>query len=358
MARPKKRSKVGAADEFVIDIVDASRPQPEIVLALRKAYRGAGILAIGIGKRRLEKKGRHTAQTTLKILLRKKKRPEDLRAQDKRLPRQIIVRLLVLGKRLRIRMPVDVEQAHSAVAIEHAVKPLPHGIETVGAFAVWTEAGSRRYGVVTAGHGLWADSADPAPVVGSMIHVDGQAPIPVVTRYASHMTRDGVDVALLETPFSSDAEFAAHFASMFKRIDVPTPSVLEATLGSPDDPRSLGATFLAPNFEPAGLRAVAFWWWYRVSVAGWGLVDFREAVESEGEPSTFIGGRSGSGIVTERLPSNRRAALHLINIVIDPEPLGTASRGLGSSFDTARTHLRARPGLSSLDLFWDVAAIP
>lgn len=190
---------------LTIRVKDATRPLEEIARALHRRFKKVGIHAVGIGRRRLEKKNRLTGEITLKVVLAEK--PRGRIPRSRRIPRRITILTTLLGQPVRFRLPVDLEAAQEAVPTYHHLK-VPGGVLTVGCYVRWVDPeGVARIGALTAAHGFWQqgellkevamESADSFP--GHLRKVD------VVC--GSHLRDDGVDVGLVRFRVKSDAEF-------------------------------------------------------------------------------------------------------------------------------------------------------
>jgi hypothetical protein len=343
------------AREVALDVERSYDPLPELLRALRRRYRKAGIVAVGMGMRRHDRKpGRPlTSEPTLKLVVRKKLDP--LPRGRTPLPGWLVLRSRWMGRPFRVRIRTDVEERPRGALTQFEL-PTPTGSLCTGAYARWTADGRARFGVVTAGHGLWARPSDARPLAGMDVDLgtvcQGQRLRGRVV-CASHLRRDGVDVGLVELP-----AFDPCLYSMWNAVDVPGIPRLFDRLGAfIDDGLSVDATFRHFSLAPRGTRAVALYREYPLTVAGgWGSCRLADVGELEGPPDTFLGGTSGSGLVSK---GAGKLALAVQSLCLDRGLLGSGRnrRGLGTAFCRAVSWIRAASG-RDVELFWSAPPPP
>jgi hypothetical protein len=320
-----------------IAVSNLADPLPEIGQALRKMFPKAGIVGVGVGRRRRERRaGRPlTDEVVVKIILRKKVRP--LPAGMARLPRKLRIKGTLLGQPLVVEVRTDLEQVPRAVPTRYEIPGLPEGSLCTSGYASWEESGAPRVGVLTAGHGLWKSPNDVAPIDRVVVRCKDEDHAALV-RCASHLKRDGIDVALLELEGATElpACFKSFYTGPVAVADAPT---LVQRLGGADDLLDVLVSFRHYLIAPQGLESIAYYDAYRLPVAGWGQVTMRHAIESQGEPDTFVGGTSGSGIVSSESP---RLALGVQALSIDPRG---RSRSLATSFELGLAWIQEQTGL-------------
>jgi hypothetical protein len=167
---------------------------------------------------------------------------------------------------------------------------------------------------------------------------------------ASHLRTDGVDAALIELP-----EFDPCLYAMWTPpVEVPSVVKLLDLLGAGiHDDLSVESTFRHFSLAPRGVRAVALYREYPITVGGgWGECRLQDVVEFEADPDTFLGGTSGSGLVSK---GQGKVALSIQSMCIDAGPQGGSSnrRSLGTSFIRAIRWIREATG-RDIELFWAV----
>lgn len=340
-------------------LTDIQHPLREIEKALRKEFPRAGIQSVGIGRRRLERSGRALGEeTVVKILLRKKLRP--LPEGRRRLPRSLALHFHYFGQPVRIRVPVDIEQSRPARLTQYEVGPFPKpkGSLCVACYARWTEDGTDRVGAITAGHGLWPTPESPAPRKTAPVRLPAGCAEPSIVarvRCASHLTEHGLDAALLEFD-SQPTPSGLHpcMTRMYKDpVELPNVARLLFELGGADDGNELVSNFRHYLLGPDDFKSIAYFETRPIQVHGWGLVHLKHVVESVGEADTFLGGTSGSGIVTK---PPVRLALCIQSMCTDPgEPhQGHNRESLGTALDAARRWINDQLGID-VELFWKPA---
>ncbi len=345
-ARPRAR-------ELALEIERSTDPLPEIARALRKRFSAAGIVAVGLGMRRHDKRrGRPLSpEPTVKILLRRKLDPLPRGVEP--LPEWLVLRSRWLGRPFRVRIRTDIEERPRAAVTQFQIRAPAGGSLCTAAYARWTAGGKQRSGVVTAGHGLWPSPKSAGPAANAPVELgpvcdDRVLPGRVVC--ASHLKRDCVDAALLELPSFDPCLFSMWQAS----IEVPTvPRLLDRLGAEIDDGLSIESTFRHFALSPTGVRAVALFREFPLSIAGgWGSCKLEDVVEFEAAPDTFLAGTSGSGLVSK---GPAKLALSIQSLCLDHGPPGATfnRRGVGTSFIRAIRWLREKSG-HDIELFWRV----
>ena len=100
-------------------------------------------------------------------------------------------------------------------------------------------------------------------------------------------------------------------------------------------------------------RAVALYREYPISIAGgWGSCKLADVVEFEAAADAFLGGTSGSGLVSK---GAAKLALSIQSLCIDKGPTGGNfnRRGIGTAFIRAVRWIREASG-RDVELFWRV----
>lgn len=330
---------------FSIDVRSAGTALAEIELALRRAFPRAGILAVGLGRRRHERQ-RGTplvAESVLKLVLREKLRP--LPKRLKRLPRRIAVHVPVLGRTVRVVLATDIEQSTLAQPTRYRIGPLPSGSLCLASYARWSEQDVVRLGGITAGHGLWKSASDATPLAKATLDFGDGTTLQARVRWASHLARDGLDAALLAVDPADQPVLHAEARSFFAQEPVlPGPSELEHLLGGATDALELASEFRHFDHHRTKLESVAYYPKRTIDVAGWGECTLRGAIESEGPVDSFTAGTSGSGVVSR--PPRRALGIQSLCLDAGAPAAGHNRRGLSTSFEAALAAIRAATGLA------------
>ncbi len=306
-----------------------------IAAELRTRYRG--IAGVGFGFRHCDRKQDLSSERVLKVLVKEKLRP--LPKHIARLPKHLQLVSRVFGQKIEVKVGVDVAQMPKAEPTWLRVMPANGGVMTAAAYATWTSANGRpQIGVVTAGHGLWRDSATPRRTARIRL---GQGPSATEVRanvVAASKYTDGVDVGLLRLDPRDRGDAPKLRSGSFEiALD------LAARLGDPQDHLASGATFETENVIET-IETIAFYESVTLNVTGWDQVKMRDVIESQDSGPSFVGGTSGAAIVD----AQSGTALGIQSLCLDP---GTNQRSLATSFLSARAWLRENVS-PNLELQW------
>jgi len=340
-----------------ITVGELGNPLGEIGTALLRSLPRAGIVGVGLGARVRERTGRICKQIVIRVVVRKKLRP--LPRGTPRIPAALLLESVYLGQRVRVRVPCDVQTRPTGVPTFLAISlPGREGRLSVGAYARWTERGQPHLGVVTAGHGCWRQAQDARPQTRALLDLGPSCehgPLITRVRAASHLQRDGVDVAVLDLgPQQSARGRDPCLLDIWQRTQTAGQERLTALLGGRGDERQIRSTFKHFLVEPGPCASLAYFTSIQVRVQGWGLVRFQDAVETRGSPASFIPGTSGLGIVSQPTGDTPREALALQSVCLDPASSGGRWRwSLGTSVWKAQAWLAAN-FRDDLTLHWDL----
>jgi len=297
-------------------------------LFARLRRRHPDLLGIGLGSRR--RRGRLLPELTVKLEVSRKNRKL---ARGRRLPPSVVLTTLALGQPVRVRVPTDVEPRRRPMFSAFAV-----GRMTAAALATWPDGAGRAYGIVTAAHGLEADTVpvtlrDGSQVAGS-----------VVAR--ADLAQDGLDAGLVRVPVASPDRLADVGPVS---VDPATADELLLSLSSSNQD-AIGTdaeTWAGPT--PVAISAVAFYvCWQWAGIAG----TLRNVVECHAPlDGVFAPGTSGSMWVTAATGSPPRRAM-----AIQSHGFGPLFRvAEGTHFLSALEWLRKLPAFAEIEVAWKAA---
>lgn len=286
------------------------------------------LIGIGLGYRR--RRGRVVPEVTVKLQVRKKIRhPEK---EMRLLPKHVKLTTIALGQPVTISVPTDIEAPQRMTPTFTTVDGMK-----VAMLAAWLdEQGSRRFGVISAGHGLEQQTTPVELADGT--HAVGQ----VVAK--SDLVRDGYDVGLVDVDVAP-----AQLPQLSSELPVPASAqqLLDMISLDPQDNISVeGETWSSSNRET--IQALAFfvsWQWQGLPSA------LKHVVQCGGTIGTFERGTSGS-VWTTKPPG--RLVMAIQSHAHEPK----YSQAEGTHFLSAVEWLMQQPGIYDLRIAWQPSDLP
>lgn len=332
---PKPRSRSAAAAPWARSLDQQLRTTLQ---TLRRTH--TNLLGIGIGRRRRE--GETLSEVVVRLVVKSKPKTKGrLPKGQPALPGFVPIWSNVLGQRIGLMMPTDIEQAELFMPCWFDV-----GTARATSLASWTGAdGVRHVGAITCAHSL------PAP--GKAVEVairTGTVDATVVVR--SDLKKDGLDTGLVEIPCDPNDLFNAGPQT----LPIADSQELLKCMGDDDDDALAAPVrfWTGPKDETSisDIAGVAFYAEHPIPTQS-GTVAFHNVVEVQHKGGCFEQGQSGSAWALFDDASPRS----LIAIQSHMNPSGT--RALGTHLGTALEWLRAaKPDLRTLTPFWTVGDLP
>jgi len=286
------------------------------------------LLGIGLGIRR--RRGRLVPEMTVKLQV-GKKHPKSTKGV-RFLPARIRLETLALGQPVKVWVPTDIEVPRRWTRTQ-----FPVGGMTASALAAWKTSGKNLYGVVTAGHGLDAETVNVRMRNGTEMRGS------VVAR--SSVAVDGLDVGLVQLPIS-DPLLLGDVGSESPPMATADELLLALSSSNTDAIAANGESWATE--VPRRLKAVAFY--VRCPLAGVG--ELRNVVECQAYvDGVFKPGTSGS--VWVMVPSGVLPRKIIALQSYGFEPLFRVAEG--THFLSAVEWLRNRAGLGDLRVAWRAA---
>ncbi|MBC7772503.1 MAG: hypothetical protein H7210_08425 [Pyrinomonadaceae bacterium] len=330
--RPRSRASIGP---WMLSV------EEQLLATLRSLRRKhTNLLGIGIGRRQCN--GKTVSEVVVRLVVRTKPKVKGrLPKGQPPLPGFVPVWTNVLGQRIGLMMPTDIEQAEKFLPCWFEV-----GKARATSLAYWNDAsGARHIGAITCAHSL--------PAAGKTVEValrTGIIKATVVVR--ADLRKDGLDAGLVKIACDPKELFNAGPQA----LPIAGANDLLKCMGDDDDDalQSPVRFWTGPKEETsiADIAGVAFYAEHPIQTQG-GTVAFRNVVEAQHAGGCFEQGQSGSAWALYDDSSPRS----IIAIQSHMNPSGT--RALGTHMGTALDWLKAaRPDLQSLTPFWTLNELP
>jgi hypothetical protein len=248
----------------------------------------------------------------------------------------------VLGQRIGLMMPTDIEQEEKFVPCWFDV-----GQARATSLAYWDDAsGKRRIGAITCAHSL------PSPGESVQVQLRTEKLVDATVIVRADLKKDGLDTGLVQIPCDPKDLFNAGPQT----LPIAEQGDLIQCMGDDDDDALQAPVrfWTGPKDETSitDIAGVAFYAEHPIQTAS-GAVTLRNVVEVQHAGGCFEHGQSGSAWALYNDASPRS----IIAIQSHMNPAGT--RALGTHLGTALKWLRAaKPFLASLTPCWTAGELP